>query len=63
MSNKNNREIHDLARCGACGDLVFLHYIHRDDCSPTGWICDKCVLADKEYFSVLAQLRERGLNK
>ena len=48
MSNKNNKnstKTHDLARCGLCGDLVFLPYIHRDDCSPSGWICDDCELA------------------
>ena len=31
--------------CGMCGDKAPAQYMIRDECSPTGWICQDCEFA------------------
>lgn len=40
--NREQKKRKYYRKCGMCGDRHEQSEMHRDNCSPNGWICDKC---------------------
>lgn len=51
MTNKKRRYIR---KCGVCGERHEQSEMHRDDCSPNGWLCEHCY-GDKHWWYLVEE--------
>lgn len=41
-NNRTQKKRKYYRKCGMCGERHEQSEMHRDYCSPNGWICDEC---------------------